>query len=897
MADERKFTVWRIVEALAALSGAEWEVIGHRLAEHISGVELRHRGLGLKGNAQGRTLDSYSADGTVAAEYGTEAGYFKTLAKPKSDVAHVRELLPTATSIYLLSTQKATPERQLDLIAWEQASAATDGISIHVFDSEALADYIVEHLLFDDMAFDELARYFEPLRRLRDEYAASNQVPQSTEGMVERRDVVDGVTAAVRNHGMALVWGISGIGKTEAVIAATHELRGTFERTIWVRDLEIADAADLRSVEVTRGGIRQNLLGSLSSGRCLLVLDDLRVRARLEPILAGIRAACGAGSAVIVTSQVSAAAPFALQMPFMDEREARILLQTGVAEVCPQPEFEAIWNATGGHPMALILLRGLVGEDATWADAAREAQRIGGMGHFEKQQRLVDLVFARWRRIIEDALAFFAWSGTPRVHLGLMRAAVSAQALPTLRRLGLVREDQPESVRLHDIAWASLEAFDPPLQIPGEQFARELDAYAARLAGDDRTLAVNHLARIHQPVLRSLIGSGRWLAGHLFAWLHQRGPGPIGPDDLPDPTRYAEEVAGSEDEFKIQTAVELAEAMVTVSPRQPDAEAIGALIRPFDVLLAAAEVGSPAWVRIRHHRAKALKRLRRHDDAVEELTALIAASGEVVSPPSVRLLLARTLTELPADSTVEPGDRPRDLLLGILDQELAAPGTVSESVTLAAAELLRRRAVSLDVAVVLPRYAALLEPLIISAAQRGLEQGPLAFGALSWAWRQTDSAGFERIVEQISFPAVGEVHDFSELEAWGEILSSAAEHGGANREALLGDALEFFRKSPRLYGATHAGDVLIRLGRPDEAIQLLEPRVTEEQTSNQAWVHFRLSQAYAAVGETNRAAPLASEAERLLPGASPHAERFRAWADDLLGLAGGLRRPDADGLA
>lgn len=870
--------VWQIIHALAALSGAELEDFGVRLASLAAGVTLLHRGVGLKGNPQGRTIDAYSDDGVVGAQFGTEAGYFDDLKKPKADLAQIKRQVPSVTCVYLMSSQTASAERQLELLAWERESA-TQGISLHVFHAQRIAEFILDTVMENEAAFERIVDFLEPLRYLRDLRPASHRLPPLAEGYVARKDVVRDFIARLEAYRVGLLWGMSGIGKSQLAIAVANAPWRKFDSTVWARKTLIQSVVDLESVDVTGRGIRHNLLGMIRSRSCLVILDDPELDVPVHLLLEQIRDKCGAEARVIVTSQRGVDAPYALQVPFMDDGEARQVLERG-ATPCPADAFQTIQQAVGGHPMALRLLSALYRPGRSWYDVAEEAKRIGNLADEERSIRLADRVIADRRAVLQEPLAFFQWCRSPRVHSGLLAAVAGLQAIDRLPSLGLASADQPDTIRLHDIVWTSLSELDPPLVAPAADFEARVDSYVRRVARHESgSLAVNHLARVHQELLARLVFSDHPRDGHLYAWLHHRGPGEEMARRLPDALAFATRVsAGAADHFTVQTAVELAEATVKVSTGKGAAPDIAQLLAPFDEMLASDQLDPPARVRVRHHRAKALKRLRKPIEAIRELETIVEELGEEATPATVRLLLARTLAELKPGAEIDPGERPREILRRLLQEAREHPGTVSDSVILAIAELLRWR--SVEAGQFLAEFGDLFEEKIISASQRGLEQGALAFAGVAAKWRDTEPARFWKIFESLPLPAAGDLHDRSEIEAWGEILSNAAEHEAANREELLNQSLAFFSRSSSRYARTHRADVLRRLGRATEARTLLEDLLRQElPPRDRAWALFRLAETHAVLGNGSEAEAFCTEAMAQVEHGSRDWHTFEVWRD------------------
>lgn len=400
-------------------------------------------------------------------------------------------------------------------------------------------------------------------------------------------------------------------------------------------------------------------------------------------------------------------------------------------------------------------------------------------------------------------------------------------------------------------------------------------------------MIVNHLARMHEPLLAQVIATGRWRPGHLYAWL--RAPKEMRAADVPIPhaADLANEAVRLGDAFVARVVCELAEDAVYTRTRRNAVPAnTEELLQPFEILLASPRITSEEKIYIRHHKAKALKRLGRHAEAVGILEDIVQEC-ERGAPAVVRLLLARILTELPRNvSIADATPRARSLLLELLDEAKSGALTVSESVSLAIAELMRRERSGIDVAAVLPSIAALFERLIIRAAQRGLVQGPLAFGALARKWREVDGEAFWRIFETLPLPAGSsqalDADERSAMAAWGDIMIAAAEHDPHRAREFREAAVEFFKTEGSGYGLTRAADLLTGLGRAEEAIALMEQiLVGELKPVDRAWAYRRLAAAHVARGNYVKAREAAELALQSLPPDHAKLEDFRRYTDEV----------------
>lgn len=878
----RKQLTQQLLAALGAMSATEFELLGHELAEQITGVRLRHRGLTVSGNPSGYTVDSYSTGAGVVAEYGTDPDYFETLEKPGGDFAHASQEAPQVETVVLLSNRVAGNTAMLDLAAWENEIRASTGILVDVYDARELVDVILDDILPRGRG-PTIAPYLEPIRRLLQEQASSHQMPAPRPGAIPRRDLTERIQAAIEAHRVILLSGMSGLGKSETAAAIAAERQSQHDRLIWVANPTLNSAAELEAVDVAQVGLLQNLRGMLETRSCFVVLDDVQTGRPLADLLQELTALCGPDARVLLTSQLGTGQENDFPMEFLDPEDARSLLEQDVGSACPPDLLDAIWKAVNGHPLSLQLLNASAREEDGWDAVRLDVESVGALPVPERRQTLANVLVARAREAVEPALALFVWAGASRVHEGFARVAVKPAVIRMLRRMAFVASDTPDTLRLHDVVWSSTGALRPQLEPDADGLATALHRYVRQLGSDDAgTLALNHLARLHQPLLRSLVESGHRLDGHLYAWLHHLGPGPVGDGDLPDPVARARDLVGDvstapADDFAVQVTVELAETVVRLAVRDgvPSADPAdgAALVRPFDILLESARVSQDAKHHVQHHRAKALKRLRREKEAVAALEGLLEQAGPI---PASRLLLGRLLTEpRVARDRDDAGARGRELLLGLLDEAAEDPSHASASVVLAAAELLRRHALRLDLDEAVRTYSGLLEPMIVGASERGLEQGVLAFASLGAAWLRVDREQFFRIYRALPLPA-WETIEPNEREAWGELLKVvAAELDAGEREQTLEQSLEFLLGANSRYGTSHAADAYVLLGQPQAAVQTLERWFEKDPDARRdAWMLLRLSDAQAAAKDDDAALASAEEALSRLRQGDKHRAHF-----------------------
>ncbi len=291
--------------------------------------------------------------------------------------------------------------------------------------------------------------------------------------------------AALRSVAISAVGGIGGVGKTTLAVHAAQRLRDHFPDgqlyanlrgvredpaepgavlASFLRALGVADAAVPDDAEERAGLYRSRLAGR----RVLVVLDDARDTAQVEPLLPG-----SPTCAVLVTSRHTLPglpASLRIRLDVLPDAEALAMLGriAGEARVAAEPDAAlALVGRCGALPLALRLAGSRLATRPAWAladyvrllDGARPALlgRAGGQGDadgveacFRLSYDLLDPAQARLFRILSlpraatlDTAGAAALAGTDE--------AEAEEHLERIAALGLLESPAPGVHRLHDL--------------------------------------------------------------------------------------------------------------------------------------------------------------------------------------------------------------------------------------------------------------------------------------------------------------------------------------------------------------------------------------------------------------------------------------------------------------
>lgn len=863
----RTYLANELIRGIATI-GPQFELFGQKVANYLIDEPLIHRGLNAQGHPVGNTIDSYSANGDIAAEYSAEQSYFqKPFKKLIGDYQHVRANHPQATQVYLLSAQQCGPKLGTRLTNIRARIQLRNHIIVEVYDARRIAEFIVDSLLLNDEAIQTLSPLLAPLERVRNEYAVTNLVPTQNENYLRQAAIINDVSDQIRKQRVAAIAGVSGSGKSETSVAVATDLAGEFEIVIWVVATDLQDLVELCGLDVERRGRRVNVDTLLKERSCLLVLDDLRLPLTLEQL----KGHTNAKSAILVTRQQFHDGDY--RIADLNDGDASKILQHDIATPCPPEVLAKVRETVAGHPLTLRLMNAGV-KQSSWKDLYADCDAIAEYQDAQRVQRFADRLLGRLRSSLERELALFLWSGAARIDRSFARRVLSPVGIRKLEAACMLSADRQDVVRLHEVVWSALKGSGIPIHRHETAFATGMETHIEQLAFiPGEALNFLNFCQLHQRHLHELLKQNPRRSTCLYCLTHAWSDEEIDVALLPDPKELcsAIQTGATREDIDISAFCELLECLYRRDKIDHGIDvARDKLAVRLDLYSKAADSnGVSAYGRrtALHHKAKALRNLRRFDEATN-LGELIAAQDY---SPATNLLLARLLLY----GDVAAVERARSLLLRILDDAKTAPDKAEISVVLASIETLGwgllKKAIPNALADALTEYGELVADYITSSAARGFDQAFVSFAAIGRALRYYDEDAFLRVLRSLGRVRPEDARDDKERAAWGNIFLSASEARTIDKsQEYLGLALEFYDslKAPDPFIRQQQGHALCRLLRFNDARAVLEPLVAEQPNP---WNRYWLSVALADNNEFDRAIALIDDAL-----VEPKAANFKA---------------------
>ncbi len=766
----------------------------------------------------GHTVDSVSSVGSIAAEYSSEEAYYENLNKPLRDWKHARSSQPAAKLILLASARSCGPKMRTRLIRLAACAHRHLRITLEIYDATRIAEYLVEHLLVDEIRIEQLGEHLAPLRRIRDELAWSNLVPAVSADYLPRPLLEQNLAQRLLRDRVLAIAGLGGQGKSALAAAIVQHCRGAFDMTVWLPAAAIAEIGQLQAVDSDRSGRRINALAWLKSRRCLMVVDDLAATAPSE----SFKEQCGPGSAVLITRRFVAAGDF--QLPTLSEDESMRLLNQHCPTACPAEIFRDIWSVVGGHPLALRLLnlRARI-EDNPWTEVRKDCEFVAEMPDDTKTQRIAERVLARVITVLPTELRFFHWCGSSRVDRSFARLAIGSIGLSKLSEFGLESSDRGDAVRLHDIVFTSLKLVAACPESQAAAFELKVDQYTEGLCTGTDDFAFFNFLGLHRNRLESSARSHGYRGGVLYCLLHVWAPEELPIDQIEDPIARISSLTADQtpvSDVDAITIVETIEALYRVHRGKLSLDQaktwLTTCIPPMTDLAGACGLTSSTRSRIRHHIAKALRLTDQSDDAIKLCRELLAGGHPT---PATRILLARLLLE-----RTEGGTEAGELLQGILDEAIGTSQGIEVTVALAAFADLCRPELKTEFESAWDKYGPHVTLWIVESALRGRDHAYAAFAAVGrhLHWKRPEA--FNAIFSRLPPRAAADV-SVSERASWGSILISASKIAGdaEKSRAYLREGILFLDAvpSPNAFVRKEKAKAFILLGIFPEAEAIL----------------------------------------------------------------------------
>lgn len=668
MSDRNKiYAVKRLIASLSVVSSTDLENIAVIVVSLITGRVINHRGANEDDKPVGYTVDGFDSENVIIVECSTDKDYFNGSNKIKSDIKHAKTKAPKFEKIYLFSNQRC-PESQWSIILND-----IDGGKCEVFDNRKLSVAIFELMSLRDSRIDELAVYLPELLIVKNESILNYAVPLKVLPYFDDVHVNLVIEQALNDNACLVMYGISGSGKTSAMIEYVSKHFGEYDSVVWLDNKDIV-GRPLQSITVSRIGHVINLMHRFTSCKCLLIIDDCSQEVEINQFRE-LNDGFINGSKLVILSKMRCSKDIStVEFPQYTDDIAKKMLFDGIASCDRDSSVEDILNKSYRNPFLLRFINTFIRDDASaWDNVCDVFSQISEI-KTPHNEYFIDKLLGEFYREKQHILRKLAWLNAQIISIEFLKKFAGQIVVSNLERQLIITKINKQYYKVHDLVMHHLISLEA--DINPEEDKRCADFLWSSLLYIEANHpyhfhnSLNLLAnRLHKTVQCMDIVPSSQLAIYLqLDDCNSNVVKQLAETSLED---Y------SNDESSVMCIIEANEHQL-VTANYSEKKAISErVISQIDTILESAS-GS-LLRRMRHHKAKAFVRVNKLDEAWD---LYVQNQNSEQDDLSTSLQIARLAVRMSIDQPNEAIlDKGRNSLRVILDSIMDATLRMTKSVT------------------------------------------------------------------------------------------------------------------------------------------------------------------------------------------------------------------------
>ena len=517
----KKRVIRDLIDELADIDSISLEIIGHKVIETLESKKLVHHGINKDYKPVGYTVDTFSQDFTVVGEYSTEEKYFED----SSGAKYENRFDKIAKDIqHAVAKSGGTPPSKIYLVSCEEEPASFRGkfnksdlakehsARVNFLDARELAKSIFQSSQDNSQAVDFYRYYLPDFAQNLDNYEYYGRVPPACVNHQSEPLFLDAISRHfVAGAEICVLHGLSGSGKTQAVINYVHAELPKFGNYLWISGEDWRDGVPLTAIKRSRGGVAINVAGVFNSTRTLLIVDDLSRPMTVESV-AELARGFALGGRVLVTSQLGELnSPIYLAMPRVSLATAFRIL--GENEVAASDTTRQFVEACRFCPLILAVTRKVAEMDGIDKnDLYREVLTMPNTAHGDDGGPIMARILQRLSEVNRQALFKIAISGCTTYDPHFLTTFIGANARTSLQRLAILNRTATSSaLSVHDLICSAVCAGARD----GRELADAVEGYVERHGGEmvPNVLRQTHLSADQLLAVHEVRGQRRsdWL--------------------------------------------------------------------------------------------------------------------------------------------------------------------------------------------------------------------------------------------------------------------------------------------------------------------------------------------------------------------------------------------------
>ncbi|MBU0940607.1 MAG: tetratricopeptide repeat protein [Bacteroidetes bacterium] len=455
-----------LIEEIECLSPTNLELVGNNVVSVIEGQRMIHHGINKDYKPSGYTVDSFSNDSKIIAEYSTDKDYFEDTSKKgaviplynkiENDISHAlsHDASNIPNKIYLITSQQEPPSFRSKYN--NTLFAKKNGNIIIIYDNRELAKFIYEQSLKSPDFASFYKQFFPGFAQDLDNYEYYGKVPSYCENHVEDYKLIDKIVKHFEDNDICVLYGISGSGKTQMAINYLHSHKNNFENYVWISGEDWKKDLPFSSIQRTRGGTPINIAGIFNSGKTILIIDDCK---RIIDIgeLSELKKGFDNGSKLLITSQLSKTDKSYLPIPEISDIVAYGIIGEDVTKKTEQ--LKKVIRLCKFSPLILSTIRSLAEENNISRDELYEEVLRNPTEIIDSEGKsIMRAILGKLEPGMLNALRKIANSGTNTNNSEFLKHFIGTINRMNLQRLSiLLPANIPGFLKIHDLVSSSVQ--------------------------------------------------------------------------------------------------------------------------------------------------------------------------------------------------------------------------------------------------------------------------------------------------------------------------------------------------------------------------------------------------------------------------------------------------------
>ena len=429
---------------METVSGTAFEYLCAEVFNLLVGKDIIHKGHNCFMKPVRSSVDMRIEDCTkVVGQAGTDVDYFDKLEKPLNDIKSTIKNCPNCEKLFLFSNRRSNDR---------QSKALTDIISekyphltVEVYDSERIGNCIIKHI--DNIqSISKVLDYLPQSKYFYDMLPKKNTIPAFSGHYFERKDEKE-IIKRLESDDCILLYGFSGIGKTELAKCLAHKLSSHFDCLFWIDSTKL-DKIPWDSIKVNLSLNDVNLGFAIKNQKSLIIFDNFNSNA--SQCFKEFELINTHHSKCIITSQVKTADSCYQVREIDQETTSKILKDTSIAP--SDEQIEKIYEATKGYPQVLVLLRSSVEQrEFTWDEIIETLGDIGEYDDFTINKKLAQRIIGKYVDNYHDILSNIGNIGSCSISRGYFDSSNKSIKIKALERRALISVSDDLSYYVHQV--------------------------------------------------------------------------------------------------------------------------------------------------------------------------------------------------------------------------------------------------------------------------------------------------------------------------------------------------------------------------------------------------------------------------------------------------------------